>query len=162
MLLCEIINISLEMKKKKIVSALASYVTDNNKYQFNWAYMQAMQLYPQFHYTGKMYRAILIHGSEKMSTSQLVQAIRDYPQDVQSFTKSLEYTQIDNNDKSIYDIYGKKVVIQQFATGLDIISLLTHEFQSLWGKEYYNEFPEQEEVLSFLNKNTLKIIYRMQ
>ncbi len=158
MLLCEVADAVAIVKKKRILVSLDSYVTDNNDFHFNWAYTQAMILYPQYHYTGKMYRTMSVKGSENMTPSQLLRVIRDYPKDVYSFTTNLEFAHSGTEDESFIAHYGNTVIIEQVTTGLDVIALLTHEFPILFKEEYYNEFPEQEEVLAFLNKNTLKII----
>jgi len=158
MLLCEITDIVSLMKKKRILVSLDSYVTDNNDFHFNWAYTQAMALYPQYQYTGKMYRMMSVKGSENMTPSQLLRVIRDCPKDVYSFSTNLEFVHSGNEDESFREQFGNTVIIQQVTTGLDVIALLTHEFPAIFREEYYNEFPEQEEVLAFLDKNTLKIL----
>ena len=158
MLLCEITDLVSIIKKKRILASLESYVTDNNDHHFNWAYTQAMTLYPQYHYTGKMYRMLSVKNSENMTPSQLLRVIRDYPKDVYSFTTNMEFAHSGNEDENFSKQFGNTVIIQQVTTGLNVIALLTNEFPAVFGEEYYNEFPEQQEVLAFLDKNTLTII----
>lgn len=158
MLICEITDLTSIIKKKRILASLESYVTDNNDYHLNWAYTQAMTLYPQYHYTGKMYRMLSVKNSENMTPSQLLRTIRDYPKDVYSFTTDLEFAHSANEDENASKQFGNIVIIQQVTTGLNVIALLTNEFPTVFGEEYYNEFPEQQEVLAFLDKNTLTII----
>ena len=133
-------------------------MTDNNNYHLIWAYTQAMTLYPQYHYTGKMYRMLSVKNSENMTPSQLLRVIRDYPKDVYSFTTNIEFAHSGNEDETYSKQFGNTVIIQQVTTGLNVIALLTNEFPTVFGEEYYNEFPEQQEVLAFLDKNTLTII----
>lgn len=158
MLLLEITDLVSHIKKKKILTSLDTHVTDNNNYHLNWAYTQAMTLYPQYHYTGKMYRMLSVKNSENMTPSQLLRVIRDYPKDVYSFTTDIDFAYSGNEDETYSKQFGNTVIIQQVTTGLNVIALLTNEFPTVFGEEYYNEFPEQQEVLAFLDKNTLTII----
>lgn len=151
MLLLEITDLISHIKKKRILASLDSYVTDNNDHHFNWAYTQAMTLYPQYHYTGKMYRMLSVKNNKNMTHPQLIQIIRDYPKDVYSFTTNIEFIHPTNE-------LDNTIIIQQNTTGLNVITMLTQEFPNTFGEEYYNEFPEQQEILAPLDKNTLTII----
>ena len=147
-------EIAQDQVRKRILGMLDGYVTTNDKSDLHIAYFAAMKHFPEYQYHGKMYRAITpsfgvqfygVPGPKTLSHPDIREylARQSTEHQIFSFSKSLDYV------KSTRD----PIIIQQTGIGLDILTLLENEWPNYFGRDYYTEFPEQQEVLAPLQQN---------